>query len=136
MIPPMSSTTAKAVRNIFKLNGTFFPNKERTPRENAMSVAIGIAAPLAAAPAGLNSKNRSTGIIIPPQAATTGSMAFRGEESSPTRTSRLISKPTEKKKTAIKASLIKARKLMLLPWLWKRLKLPNWSTTSWANKEL
>ena len=38
------------------------------------------------------------GTSIPPQAATTGSKALRGEESSPTRISRLISRPTEKKK--------------------------------------
>ena len=45
MIPPISSTTAKAVRKIFKLNGTFLPRSERTPREKAISVAMGMAAP-------------------------------------------------------------------------------------------
>ncbi len=41
----MSSTIAKAVRKIFKLIGTLFPNKLNTPNEKAMSVAIGIANP-------------------------------------------------------------------------------------------
>ena len=45
-MPPMSSTTANAVRNIFRLNGTRLPSKLSTPNEKAMSVAIGIAIPL------------------------------------------------------------------------------------------
>ena len=44
-MPPMSSTTANAVRNIFRLNGTRLPSKLSTPNEKAMSVAIGIAIP-------------------------------------------------------------------------------------------
>ena len=117
MIPPMSSTTAKAVKKILRLKGTFWPNKESTPREKAMSVAIGMAAPLAAGPVGPMAQNIKIGIIIPPQAAITGSKALRGVESSPTKISRLISKPTEKKNMAIKASLINASRFMLDPWL-------------------
>jgi hypothetical protein len=43
---------------------------------------------------------------MPPSAAASGKAALRGEESSPTNTSRLISKPTTKKNSAIKPSLI------------------------------
>ena len=41
----MSSTTASAVRNIRMPKGTRFPSNPRTARANAISVAIGIAAP-------------------------------------------------------------------------------------------
>ena len=44
-IPPISSTTANAVRKIFRLNGTRLPNRLSTPKEKAISVAIGIASP-------------------------------------------------------------------------------------------
>ncbi len=43
---------------------------------------------------------------MPPSAAPAGSANLRGSASSPTSASRLISKPTTKKKTAIKPSLI------------------------------
>ncbi|MCG3142185.1 MAG: hypothetical protein HDKAJFGB_03581 [Anaerolineae bacterium] len=43
---------------------------------------------------------------MPPSAAKTGSNALLGEDSSPTATSRLISKPTTRKNNAIKPSLI------------------------------
>ena len=115
IIPPISSTTAKAVRNIFRLKGTFLPRSERTPREKAMSVAMGMAAPRMAGPDGLISQKSRTGMIMPPQAATTGSKAFRGEESSPTSSSRLISNPTEKKKIAMRASLMKSSNVIGLP---------------------
>ena len=45
-IAPKSSIIARAVKKTFKDNGTLFPNKDRTPNENAMSVAEGIAHPL------------------------------------------------------------------------------------------
>ena len=43
---PRSSIIASAINNIFKLNGTRFPNKEAIPKENAISVAVGIPQPL------------------------------------------------------------------------------------------
>ena len=43
---------------------------------------------------------------MPPIAAKIGSVACLREDNSPTRTSRLISKPTTKKKIAIRPSLI------------------------------
>ena len=45
-IAPKSSIIARAVRKTFSEIGTLFPNKERTPKEKAMSVADGIAHPL------------------------------------------------------------------------------------------
>ena len=44
-IAPKSSIIAKAVRKTFKEIGTLLPNNERIPRENAISVADGIAQP-------------------------------------------------------------------------------------------
>ena len=44
-IAPKSSIIARAVKNTFKEIGTLEPNKDKTPRENAMSVADGIAHP-------------------------------------------------------------------------------------------
>ena len=46
-VEPMSSTTARVVRNILRESGTRLPSMARTPREKAMSVAMGIAAPSA-----------------------------------------------------------------------------------------
>src|SRR3712207_1149315 len=46
------------------------------------------------------------GATAPPTAAATGSAAPRTDDSSPTRTSRLISSPTTKKKIAMSPSLI------------------------------
>ena len=45
MIAPKSSTIANAVRNIFKVRGTFLPRIEIIPNEKAISVAIGIPQP-------------------------------------------------------------------------------------------
>jgi hypothetical protein len=47
---------------------------------------------------------------MPPMAAAIGSIAFRGSASSPTSSSRLISRPTAKKKIAMRPSLIQWRK--------------------------
>ena len=46
----------------------------------------------------------SAGTMAPPTAATMGSSAFRGSRSSPMRSSRLISRPTTRKKMAIRPS--------------------------------
>ena len=45
MMAHKSSMMAKAVRNIFKENGTDFPTMARIPSENAISVAVGMAHP-------------------------------------------------------------------------------------------
>ena len=52
----------------------------------------------------------------PPQAPAMGRAACRGDASSPTNISRLISSPTRKKKTAIKPSLIQWCRLRVSPY--------------------
>ena len=76
----------------------------------AMSVAIGMAQPEEPSPLGLTARNSAAGTTIPPMAAMTGSAARRGSRSSPSTSSRLISKPTTKKKTVINPSLIQPRR--------------------------
>ena len=45
-IAPRSSIIARAVKNTFNDTGTLDPNKDKTPSENAISVAEGIAQPV------------------------------------------------------------------------------------------
>ena len=103
---PMSSTTARATSSTLSPMGQRFPKRERTPIAKAMSVAIGIPHPLAEGVPLLNSIYITAGKIIPPSAANIGSIAFFMVDSSPTRSSLLISSPTEKKNTAIRTSSI------------------------------
>ncbi|MNR53215.1 hypothetical protein D3C85_1731890 [compost metagenome] len=77
----------------------------------AISVAIGMPQPAAVGWFRLITKYRPAGISMPPKAAITGKLALLMEESSPSNNSRLISRPTSKKKTAIRASLIHAKML-------------------------
>ena len=49
---------------------------------------------------------RTAGTTMPPSAATTGSSALRGSASSPVTSSRLISRPTTKKNSVMRPSLI------------------------------
>ena len=65
-----------------------------------------------------------TGIIIPPQAPIIGNRAFSFDDNSPTLISLLISKPTDKKKIAIRKSLIIWPKEMGCPLWLKKLKWP------------
>ena len=44
-IAPRSSMIANAVKNTFNEIGTLLPNNDKTPKENAISVAEGIAHP-------------------------------------------------------------------------------------------
>ena len=97
---------ASAVRKILSETGTRSPTIERMPTAKAMSVAVGIPQPLAAAVPWLKSVKTSAGASMPPRAATTGRMACWRVESRPQTISRLISSPTEKKKTTIRPSLI------------------------------
>ena len=61
---------------------------------------------------------------IPPQAPMIGRRAFSFDESSPTMISRFISSPTERKKIAMRKSLMTAPSdIACPPWL-NRLKLP------------
>ena len=87
--------------------GTRLPSIASTPSEKAISVAIGMALPpqkIASHSRALRKSN--TGTTMPPIAATMGSRACFREVNSPTSTSRLISRPIEKKKMAMSASLM------------------------------
>ena len=106
MILPKSSTIASAVKKTFKLVGQLLPRMAKTPIAKAISVAIGIPHPCAAGVPPLNIVKIKAGKIIPPSAAKIGNIAFLGWANSPTNNSRLISRPTKKKKVAIKPSLI------------------------------
>lgn len=72
-----------------------------------MSVAMGMASPVAPGVWRVSSAKSVTGTIIPPTAAMIGKRACRKLDNSPTSISRLISSPTLKKKIAISASLMK-----------------------------
>jgi hypothetical protein len=80
-----------------------------------MSVAIGMPHPAAPLPPTFSTASIPAGTDIPPSAAATDSAAFLGSASSPTVTSRLISRPTRKKKTAIRPSLIHSRSGLEMP---------------------
>lgn len=100
-----SSIIARAVRKIFSENGTLLPSKVSTPSENAMSVAVGIAQPRIYSVPELKNTKIKAGNITPPAAENTGSSAFLTSESSPFKISLFISRPTRRKKTAIRPSL-------------------------------
>ena len=106
MIAPMSSITASASRRTRRAGGTRRPSTVRTPTANAMSVAIGIPQPAAPAWPWLRPAYIAAGISMPPSAAASGSAARRSSDSSPPWISRRISRPTTKKKTVIRTSLI------------------------------
>ena len=76
-----------------------------------MSVAMGMAHPFCTSALCATRRYKSAGAIVPPRAATRGKAACRGEESSPSSTSRFISSPTRKKKTAMRPSLIHSRRV-------------------------
>ncbi len=86
--------------------GTRSPSIERMPTAKAMSVAVGIPHPCSAGVPWLNSRKMTAGASMPPAAATTGRMACRTDERCPQTISRLISRPTVKKKTTIRQSLM------------------------------
>ena len=72
----------------------------------AMSVAVGIPQPLAAAVPWLKNVKMMAGASMPPAAASTGRIARRTDDSCPQTISRLISSPTAKKKITIRPSLM------------------------------
>lgn len=71
-----------------------------------MSVAIGIPQPRSPAPPALSVRYSSAGTSMPPIAPAIANPALRGEDSSPTSSSRLISRPTSRKNSTINPSLI------------------------------
>ena len=134
-MPPISSATAKVAKNIFSPMGTRFPNILNMPNEKAMSVAMGMALPCKRASSADKRRYIVIGNTIPPTAAITGKRAFFIDDNSPTRTSRFISKPTEKKNMAIKASLMTCIRVMGCPWCSKRLKFPICNKTGCCHHE-
>ena len=76
------------------------------PTANAISVAVGIPHPDAAGVPWLMNVKIRAGNTTPPNAAMTGIIARLGELSSPHTISRLISRPTVKKKMTIRMSLM------------------------------
>lgn len=101
-----SSTIANAVRNTFKLIGIRLPKRYKTPKANAMSVAIGMPQPGADSAPLFNTNYIKAGTTIPPKAAAIGNIALRGFDNSPPTISRFNSNPTTKKNRAIKPSFI------------------------------
>ena len=73
-----------------------------------MSVAMGTPHP-AGANRPAKARYKAAGTNMPPNAATSGSAAFRRLFSSPTRSSRLISNPTSRKNAAMRKSLTHKR---------------------------
>ena len=82
------------------------------PTANAISVAVGIPQPEAAGVPLLMKVKIRAGKRTPPKAAMTGIIAFLGELSSPHTISRLISRPTVKKKMTIRMSLMNFSRVM------------------------
>ena len=104
-----SSTIANAERKIFNEDGARLPSMEIIAIAKAMSVAIGIPHPPAVSVPAFKAKYMDAGAITPPIAARMGKEAFLMDESSPSTISRLISRPTNRKKMAIKPSFIQRR---------------------------
>ena len=82
-----------------------------------MSVAIGTPHADEPDPPAFTTTKITAGATTPPAAAATGRAIERGSRSSPTTTSRLISIPTTKKKTAISRSLTRWPRSMAMMWL-------------------
>ena len=70
------------------------PSSATTPSTNAMSVAITIPQPPAPGPPMFRAAYTSAGTAMPASAASTGIAAARRSRSSPSASSRLISRPT------------------------------------------
>ena len=97
---------ATAVRKIFSPSGTRLPSSDMMPSAKAMSVAMGMPHPAADSWPAFREKKMSAGTTMPPTAAATGMMVRLGVDNPPTSSSRLISRPTRKKKMAMSPSLI------------------------------
>jgi hypothetical protein len=106
----MSSTMASVSMNTLAAAGRRRPRIAMTPSANAMSVAIGIPQPWISGVPGLSTAYSRAGTAMPPNAATIATAARRGSRNSPPTISYLISRPTTKKKTAMRASLTQCRR--------------------------
>ena len=95
---------------ILRDDGTLLPKNSKIARENAVSVAVGIAQPFNAKSSPiLHKKNINDGIRIPPNAAIAGRAIFLGLERWPSINSCFSSSPILKKNKEIKPSLIHNR---------------------------
>ena len=83
-----------------------------------MSVAMGIPQPTRPSPDVLNRRYMRAGVAIPPTAATTGRAAFLNDDNSPWSSSRFISRPTTKKKTAIRPSFTRCPRSSEMAKIW------------------
>jgi hypothetical protein len=107
---PMSSTIARASTNSLSSGATRLPSRLSTPTAMAMSVAIGMPQPSTPGRPALRARKVSAGTSIPPTAAMAGSAALRGSRSSPSTSSRLISRPATKKNRVISPSFTQSRR--------------------------
>jgi hypothetical protein len=104
-----SSTTASVSRKERSASGRKEPSTASTASAKAISVAVGMAHPpcmaFASPPANFTAPRKTrAGTTTPQIAATTGTAAFAGSRRSPTRSSRLSSRPATKKKIARRPS--------------------------------
>ena len=113
---PMSSTIARASTNSLSDGATRLPSRLSTPTAIAMSVAIGMPQPWTPACPALKARKISAGTTIPPTAAMAGRAALRGSRSSPSTSSRLISRPTTKKNRVISPSFTQSRRSRSSSW--------------------
>lgn len=103
---------ASAVKNTFMASGTRGPRSCSTARAKAMSVAMGMPQPPAVGVPRFSREKSRAGTSIPPRALARGKAGWRTDASSPLSTSRLISRPTIRKKMTISPSLIQCSRLL------------------------
>ena len=127
----MSSTMASAARNTFRPAGAPGATSASTPSAKAMSVAVGTAQPDRASGGGQRQVEQPPAPATPPRAAAKGSAAWRRLDSSPTSSSRLISRPTSRKNTAISPSLTQWRAVRASGGLRVRPRGASARTTRW-----
>src|SRR5579863_1893936 len=128
MIAIRSSMIASASRNIFRDGGTARPSNAQIPIAKAISVAAGTAQPLnASASLQFTAAYNIVGKMKPPIAAMTGRAAFCTPASEPSIASRLISRPTRRKKIAISPSLTQCSRLFDSPIDPTRISAVAWS---------
>ena len=134
----MSSTMARVSRNTFRRGGTRLPNTATSARAKAMSVAMGMPHPSTPTPPAFTARKMTAGTIIPPSAAMPGRTAADFSRSSPATSSRLISRPTTKKKMAIRPSFtqwVRSSRTEKLPMV-TAISVCQKSTYDWSHGEL
>ena len=110
-----SSKIARASRKMRACLGSPLPKIASTPSANAMSVAVGIGQPLIPSVPVFSRAKMTAGAITPPRAATIGTKAVDGFESTPLRNSYFSSRPATRKKVARSKSLTQCSMLRFRP---------------------